>query len=182
MKILEDRLLIRRFKTGDTEALRRIYEKYKDNLLKLAVVLTNDINTAEDSVHEVFLSFARSIGRIQPRGNLKGYLTASVVNQIRNIKRNAARHRLTELKEADCTACGMPRPEQWAILSEQLKFLSDAMSQLPDEQREVVALRIEGNMAFKEIAEIQAASANTVKGRYRYGIDRLRSILNGKID
>ncbi len=166
---------------GDTEALRLIYEKYKNNLLKLAVVLTNNINTAQDSVHEVFLRFAQSISRIQPRGNLKGYLATSVVNQIRNIKRNSARHRLTTLNEADCTACGLPRPEQWAILSEQLKFLSQAMAQLPDEQREAVALRIEGDMAFKKIAEIQNVSANTVRGRYRYGIDRLRSILDGKV-
>jgi RNA polymerase sigma-70 factor (ECF subfamily) len=181
MKILEDRLLIQRFKTGDSEALRRIYEKYKGNLLKLAVVLTNDINTAQDCVHDVFLSFVQSIGRIQPRGNLKGYLAASVVNQIRNIKRDAARHRLTELNEADCAKSTLPRPEQWAILSEQLEFLSSAMAQLPAEQREAVALRIESDMTFKEIAAIQNVSANTVKGRYRYGIDRLRSILDGKV-
>ncbi|MFA5554793.1 MAG: sigma-70 family RNA polymerase sigma factor [Phycisphaerae bacterium] len=181
MKILEDRSLIRRFKAGDLEALRRIYEKYKDSLLKLSVVLTNDVNTAQDSVHEVFLSFAKSIGKIKPRGNLKGYLFASVINQIRNTKRDSARHKLTELNDTDCAVSDMPRPEQWAILSEQLKLLSIAMAQLPDEQREAVAMRIEGDMAFKEIAAIQEVSANTVKGRYRYGIDKLRSILDGKV-
>jgi RNA polymerase sigma-70 factor (ECF subfamily) len=181
MKILEDRLLIRRFKTGDTEALRRIYVKYKNSLLKLAIILVNDANRAEDVVHEVFLSFAKSIERIQPRGNLKGYLSASVVNQIRNTKRDAARHRLTKLNEADCIECGSPRPEQWAILSEELTLLSSAMRELPDEQREAVALRIEGDMSFKKIAELQNVPANTAKGRFRYGIDKLRSILNGKV-
>ncbi len=181
MKILEDRLLIRRFKAGDSVAIQRIYEKYRCDLLKLAVVIINDHNSAEDVVHDVFVNFAKSIGRIQPRGNLKGYLATSVVNQIRNLRRNAARRPTSELKDNDCVVSGLPRPEQWAILSEQLKLLSRAMAQLPDEQREVVALRMEGNMAFKKIAEIQAVSANTIKGRYRYGIDRLRSILNGKV-
>ncbi|MBN1796576.1 MAG: sigma-70 family RNA polymerase sigma factor [Sedimentisphaerales bacterium] len=181
MKVLEDRLLIKKFKNGDSDALRGIYDKYRLQLLKLGVVLTNDVYIAEDCVHDVFLSFTKSIGRMELHGSLKSYLATSVVNRIRNIRRNTARHRTSQLNENDCTASSEKRPEQWAILSEQLKFLSSAMAQLPDEQREVVALRIENNMAYKKIAIIQSVSANTVKGRYRYGIDRLRSILNGKI-
>jgi RNA polymerase sigma-70 factor (ECF subfamily) len=181
MKILEDRLLIGRFKTGDTEALRRIYEKYKNSLLKLAIVLVNDANRAEDVVHDVFLSFAKSIERIQPRGNLKNYLATSVVNRIRSIRRDAARHNTEQIRDIDCRLCDLPRPEQWAILSEELTLLSSAMRELPEEQREAVALRIEGNMSFKKIAEIQNVPANTAKGRFRYGIDKLRSTLNGKV-
>ncbi len=179
--ILEDKTLIRRFKSGDTQALRRIYEKYKNDLLKLSVVLTNDISTAEDCVHDVFLNFAKSINRIEPRGNLKGYLATSLVNRIRNYRRDSARKAVVGLTDADCTVSNLPGPEQWAILSEQLKFLSSAMIQLSNEQREVVALRIESKMTFKQIAQIQNVSANTVKGRYRYGLEKLRSLLNGKV-
>jgi hypothetical protein len=42
--MVEDTLLKLRFNRGDRDALRRIYEKYKDDLLKLAVALLNDIN------------------------------------------------------------------------------------------------------------------------------------------
>ncbi len=181
MQILEDRMLIRRFKSGDSVALRRIYEKHKDNLLKLAVVLTNDVNTAEDSVHDVFLNFARSIGRINPRGNLRAYLATALVNRIRNVWRDAGRKRTVQLDEAEHEAPGESQPQRWAILSEQLQMLSAAMAELPEEQRQAVALRIEGAMSFRQIAEIQSTSANTVKGRYRYGINKLRSILNGKV-
>jgi len=181
MKMLEDQLLIQRFKAGDSDALQRIYEKYRCDILKLAMVLVNDINKAEDVVHDVFLNFAKSTGRIQPRGSLKNYLATSVVNRIRSLGRYTSRHKTSQLIDNDDMTCDSPRPQQWAILSEQLGHLSCAMDQLPNDQREVIALRIEGKMRFMQIAEIQQVSTNTVKGRYRYGIEKLRSLLNGKV-
>ena len=58
--MLEDKLLILRFKHGSTEALRRIYEKYRLYLLKLAAALLHDVSVAEDVVHDVFVRFAQS--------------------------------------------------------------------------------------------------------------------------
>ena len=74
------------------------------------------------------------------------------------------------------------RPEQWAILNEELLLLSKAMAQIPYEQREVVGLYMEGDLTFRQIAEIQNASINTVQGRYRYGMTKLRSLLNGELN
>ena len=90
--MLEDKVLILKFKRGSNDALRRIYEKYKNDLLKLAVVMTNDVSTAEDVVQDVFVSFARSIGTIKPHGNLKQYLMSSVANRIKNRFRDSSRH------------------------------------------------------------------------------------------
>ena len=56
--MVEDRLLIWRFKHGNRDALRRIYQKYKNDLLKLAVALVSDAGVAEDVVQDVFVSFA----------------------------------------------------------------------------------------------------------------------------
>ena len=74
------------------------------------------------------------------------------------------------------------RPEQWAILSEELALLSNAMAQIPYEQREAITLYMQGDMTFRQIAKIQNASINTVQGRYRYGLNKLRSILNSKVE
>ena len=74
------------------------------------------------------------------------------------------------------------RPEQWAILNEELRSLSQAMAQIPYEQREVVNLYMQGDLTFRQIAAIQNASINTVQGRYRYGITKLRSLLNGELE
>ena len=57
--MLEDTVLIWKFKSGSGEALSRIYQKYKIDLLRLATILLNDTGDAEDVVHDVFLSFAQ---------------------------------------------------------------------------------------------------------------------------
>lgn len=61
--MLEDTLLKLRFTRGDTDALRRIYEKYKDDLLRLAIALLNDVSLAEDVVNDSFVTFTRVYGK-----------------------------------------------------------------------------------------------------------------------
>jgi RNA polymerase sigma-70 factor (ECF subfamily) len=179
--MIEDRLLIWRFKRGSRDALRRIYEKYKNDLLKLAVSLVTDVNTAEDAVQDVFVSFAQCGARIRPAGDLRKYLITCLANRIRNRRRDQQRHETIGLDGADGLVSGFRRPEQWAILNEELRSLSRALAQIPYEQREVVSLYTQGDLTFRQIARIQNASINTVQGRYRYGMAKLRSILNGEL-
>ncbi len=180
--MIEDKLLIFGFKRGSREALRRIYDKYKVELLRLAVVLLGDTGSGEDVVHDVFVSFAQTADRIKLTGSLKNYLVTSVINRARNYRRDSARHCETPLGEIDSRSSLDRGPLQWAILDEQLTLLSRALQGLPYEQREVISLRMEMDMAFRRIAALQSASLNTVKGRYRYGIEKLRSVLNGKVE
>ena len=179
--MLEDVLLIWKFRSGDREALRRIYGKYKEDLLKLAAVLSNDAWLAEDVVHDVFVSFARTGRRLKLNGSLKGYLATCVVNRIRNIRRDKLRHRTVGLDKAELIESQSDRPDRWIVCSEQLARLSNAIAQLPYEQREVVVLRLRGDVSFKEIAKLQEVSINTIQSRYRYGLDKLRSILNSEV-
>jgi len=179
--MIEDRLLIWKFRLGSSDALARIYGKYKANLLRLAVALLNDTAAAEDIVHDVFVDFAQSAERIKPAGNLKGYLATCVANRARNKNRAQKRQQASPLDAAESIAT-LDKPQQWIIYNEQLKRLNDALAQLPYEQREVVALHTQGEMKFKAIAKLQDASINTVQSRYRYGLDKLRAILNSEAE
>ena len=178
---MEDKLLIWRFKRGSAEALRQIYDKYHRRLLKLAVVLTGDLGAAEDIVQEVFVRFARSADRIGFSGSLKHYLMTSAMNGARDLHRNRQRRRSHSLEEAENVPATARRPDQWAVLNEQLERLRDAMACLPYEQREVITLRMEAKMTFRRIADLQGTSISTVSGRYRYGIEKLRSLLNSEV-
>jgi RNA polymerase sigma factor (sigma-70 family) len=180
--MMEDRILLWKFKRGSREALQRVYEKHKNDLLKLAVSLVTDVNTAEDVVQDVFVSFAQSVAKIHVAGDLRKYLVACVANRIRSRWRDQQRHEAIGLDGADSLVCGSRGPEQWAILNEELRSLGRAMAQIPCEQREVVGLYTQGDLTFRQIAAIQNVSINTVQGRYRYGITRLRSILNGELE
>jgi len=180
--MVEDKLLIWKFKRGSQEALQKLYEKYKNDLLKLAIALVNDTNAAEDIVQDVFVRFAQSAARIRLAGNLKTYLATCVANRIRNAVRDRQRHETSGLDESEGVISDKRGPEQWAILSEELELLSNAMAQVPYDQREVIGLHMKGGMTFRQIAKVQKESINTVQGRYRYGMNKLRSLLNGKIE
>ncbi len=179
--MIDDKLLILKFRQGDAEALRRIYDKYKIAMLRLAVVLVGDVNTAEDIVHDIFVGLAQSAGRIGLAGSLRSYLLTSVVNRVRNRIRDMIRHGQTALDEADAPVCSRPGPHHWAVLNEQLVALSAALRQLPYEQREVICFHIEAGLSLGQIAALQKTSVNTVKGRYRYGIEKLRSLLDSEV-
>lgn len=53
----------------------------------------------------------------------------------------------------------------------------EALRQLPDEQREVIVLKLWHNLTFEAVAELLEVSPNTAAGRYRYGLQKLRSAL-----
>ncbi len=179
--MIEDKLLIWRFKCGSSDALSRIYKKYKDNLLRLAFALLNDTSGAEDIVHDCFVSFAQSVEKLKLNGNLKSYLATCVANRVRNANKTRQRQETTGLNEAESAVSNSKRPEQWIICSEQLRQLNDALAQLPEQQREVIILHLQGGMKFKAIAELQDVSINTIQSRYRYGLDKLRSILDSEV-
>ncbi len=178
--MVEDELLKLKFKCGSREALCRIYQKYHNHLLTLAMGLLNDVNLAEDVLHDVFVSFAKSAENFRLRGSLKSYLATSVVNRARDRIRAKRRERV-RLHDMDVLASGSNGPEQSVICTEESLRVNCAIAQLPYEQREVIILRLNGRMKFKEIAGLQGVSVNTIQGRYRYGLKKLRSILNGEV-
>ena len=174
--MLDEKRLIWELKQGDKEALRRIYMEYKDNLLTIAASLLHDTYAAEDVLHDVFVSFAGGIRNFQIRGSLKNYLTASVVNRVRDMYRKK-RHFEVELEQAGQLAADSDGPVRTAEFGEQAGRLTNALARLPMEQRETIVLHLNGGMKFKEISQLQKMPLSTVQGRYRYGLDKLRTIL-----
>lgn len=180
--MLEDKLLIWMFNRGNRDVLRCIYEKYKDDLVTLAAALLADVSSAEDTVHDVFVSFITSAHRFRLTGSLKGYLATCVANNARNRNKSGQRRRSIALDETGPVKSDSKRPESSAIFGEELQQLSWALAQLPYEQREVLILRTYSGMKFKAIAAQQDVSINTAQGRYRYALDKLRSMLNGEVN
>ena len=175
--MLEDKLLIRRFKRGSEGAFSRIYEKYKNYLLTIATALLNDVSVAEDIVHDVFVSFAKSMEEFQLTGSLKRYLAVCVINRARNINKAIKPLNLVA-DQTEHFVSGSPRPEQSAILAEYSERINNAMVQLKYEQREVITLHLISGMKFRQISELQDKSINTIQSRYRYGLEKLLSLLD----
>jgi RNA polymerase sigma-70 factor (ECF subfamily) len=174
--MIEDELLKLRFKLGGEDGLRRIYEKYLDYLLSVAMAFLNDSHAAQDTVHDVFVSLAQSADTFRIAGNLKHYLATCVANRARDRLRAAKR-----IPGPTGPQLQADPPENGLIYSEQAQRMYDALAQLSAEQREAVVLRIKTGMKFRQIADIQNVSFVTAQARYRRGIEKLRSILNGSL-
>jgi len=179
--MFEDRLLVWKLKGGSTDALRRLYEKYSGVLLTVAGNLLNDKAQAEDVVEDVFIAFIESVGRFRLRGSLKSYLAVCTANRSRDLLRKAKRQAQSGLEATQHTAANIETPVHLAERSEELLRLAGALGQLPDEQRQAVILRIHAGLKFKQIATCQDIGVKTAISRYRYGLQRLRTLLNTEV-
>ena len=178
--MIEDKILIWKFNRGSKDAFQHIYEKYKDDLLGLAITLLRDRSIAEDVVHDVFISFAVTTGNFRLTGTLKGFLSTCVANCARDKNKMKVGQNVEQefIETIDTVSNG---PLEYAIDCEESIRLQDLLIQLPYEQREVIVLHLHQEMSFREISKGLVVSINTVQSRYRYGLKKLRQILDGMV-
>ena len=174
--MFEDQRLLDRLRSGDREALRIIYEKYIDDLLRVAASLLSDIQSAEDCLHDVFVEFAGSVNGSMIHSNLKSYLISCVANRARDQLRGKARQSKCRPEQLS-SRLAPTSPAKQLIDAEESARVFEALAELPYQQREVFVLRIQGQMKFREIAGLLDLSINSVQSRYRYAIEKLRAIL-----
>lgn len=175
----EDKQLLKRMRCGDKDALRQIYEKYRDDLFTVAVSLLRDVHASEDCLQEVFVNFAAAVDSLRIRHNLKGYLVSCVANRARDHLRKQTVQLNCSLEQLGPLAVNSD-PANEVSGHEELEQVFEALAKLPYEQRETFVLHVQGEIKFSQIANLQNVSVRTVQSRYRYGIEKLRTILGGK--
>ena len=125
-------------------------------------------------------SLAEFAEKLQLRKSLKSYLSSCVANCVRNLYKEKAQQTVpvdkTELISRN-TNC----PDQLVMSAEVAQRINHALVQLPYPQREVIILHLQQGLRFKTIAEAQDVSINTIQSRYRYGLDKLRSLLDSEV-
>jgi RNA polymerase sigma-70 factor (ECF subfamily) len=171
----EDKHLLKHLRHGDSRALRRLYEKYRTDLFTVALSLTHDVHTAEDCLQDVFARLAEGAADMEIRRNLKGYLISCVANRVRDRLRRKTKP-FDKAESFGCSA-GTTDPVKVLIDREESARLFNMLMRLPYDQREVFVLHVQGEMKFREIAELQNVSIKTVQSRYRYGIEKLQELL-----
>jgi RNA polymerase sigma-70 factor (ECF subfamily) len=127
---------------------------------------------AEDVVQEAFIRFWRSRDRV---AEPTAYLYASVKHCALDWHRNRTRRSRRE------GIAARPEAERWfegpAEQEERRAAIDAALAGLPDNQREVLVMKIWGGLSFPQIAEALRISHNTAASRYRYALDKMREQL-----
>jgi RNA polymerase sigma-70 factor (ECF subfamily) len=167
---------------GHDEAFAQLIRLYGPAMVRAAATIMGDRHDAEEVVQEVFLALVRSRQRLAAVTNLRAYLFASLrraaIRRLVNCKeqRHAIAARARELQTTD--ACVSSDIQAVAdAQAEAGKRLRAAVTQLPFDQREVIGLKFDAELTFREIAQLLEISPNTAASRYRYALERLRSIL-----
>ena len=152
----------------DREDVARLYAAHGAVLVGYACSLLGDRMQAEDVVHHVFVRLLR--GDVVVREGPLPYLCQAVRNTAMNHWRKHAR----EVSLDDSGACWLeaPRGREEAALA-----IERALAELPEDQREVIVLKVWGQLSFQDIGEVLETSSNTVASRYRYGLAKLRNLL-----
>jgi RNA polymerase sigma-70 factor (ECF subfamily) len=149
--------------------LGRLYDRFGPSLYRYALMILADRAGAEDAVHEVFVRLARRPPRHVE--STDAFLRVAVRNECYSQLR---RTRARPSRDDDMTLIEAASNE--AHPAERLA-LEHALRQLPPDQREVVHLKMFEGLTFKEIAALTDESVNTIAGRYRYALDKLRKEL-----
>lgn len=167
---MDDKELIRKVHNGNREALNAIIGKYYDDIYRFCVYLTGQAADSYDITQEVFLRFLKYFASYR-HGNLKGYLLI--------IARNLCRDYFYHKKEAVCMEeAALPGQEDARLAElENALLLQQALQKLPMKQREVIVMRIYGELPFHEIARITGCSISTAKSRFRLGVRNMRKIM-----
>jgi len=145
---------------------RGLYERHGRALLAYACALLRDPSAAEDVLHQVFLNVLR--GRAAINGDPVPYL-------FRAIRNTALNHIRGQSREVELAGAGVWLESPDGRTEESLA-LQSALATLPAEQREVVVLKIWGQLTFEEAAAVIGVSPNTAASRYRYGLEKLKEI------
>ncbi len=151
------------------------FDRNGPRLLLWAKQWSRSASDAEDILQEAFIRYwkhQRSLG-----GNPLGLLFASVrrtaTDCARKNLRREAREQLSDLAATE----EIPWFEPSGMDPERQGLLEAAIKRLPSEQREVLVLKIWGELTFEEIAGELDISANTAASRYRYALTALRKEL-----
>jgi RNA polymerase sigma-70 factor (ECF subfamily) len=162
---------------GDHESFARVYREFKDELLTVTVhLLGGDRATAEDVVHDVFVTLARKAAEIEIQSSLQSYLITACLNRARDVLRKTYRSE-PFTSELDLWPSQEQAVTDLASSNEDRKRVLTAMNTLPLEQREVVTLKIHSQLTFREISELLEIPSNTAQSRYRYALEKLKALL-----
>ncbi len=162
---------VRRAQSGDMEAFRFLYLRYKNNVYGYVLSIVRDEHDAEDATQHVFLKLMSVIRSYQPQ---KVPFTAWIIRVARNVAVDYQRDR----RSIPCEEVFAPSHPTDNCASERRWGLEQALDMLPDDQRDVVMLRHLVGLSPTEIAERMGRTEASVHGLHHRGRENLRRELS----
>jgi RNA polymerase sigma-70 factor (ECF subfamily) len=178
MADLSDAELLAAFRGGDPEAFAALVRRYQRPVLAIARRFCRDEDDAEDLAQRAFINASNRAGGWRG-GSFKSWLFRIVVNLAKNHLRDMARFdRSDEAREHEGEATA-PDVEERIATAQQQKVLREAVVKLPRRQREVLLLRIDGDLPFAEIAATLGITEVNAKVNFHHAVQNLKKMIQG---
>ncbi len=179
---LDPGALIDAYRKGSVEAMNTLVEEYRRPLYAFIWKMRPSDQDADEIFQEVWFRAIRHIHRFRSGSFLSWIFRIAhnlMIDRARKSKHRLDLHRENEGDEdrEERLVDDRPSPSDAAASSDDIMHLKKAIEKLPAEQREVVLLRMDSDLSFKEIARIQRVSINTALARMQYALNKLREEL-----
>ena len=179
-----DAELVHAFIEGQPQAMEVLIHRYKDKLYTTIYMVVKDKYIAEDIFQEAFLKIIRTFrsGRYSEQGKFLPFAMRVAHNLCMDHYRRVRQHVPVTMPDGqDITEylplSGDSLPSDGIELRQMNESIRVLIADLPEEQREVLSLRMYGELSFKEIAAMTGVSINTALGRMRYALINLRKMI-----
>ena len=164
---------------NDAAAFRVLFERYGPQLLRLARRHLRNEDEAKEIVQQTFFKLHGARNDFRQGSRLRPWIMTIAMNLVREQWRRRKRRKTSAMDVDDRAA---PMPERGSIeTAQRAQMLRDALSKLPDTQREVVELHWFQEQPFKEIAEIVGSTEGAVRVRAHRAYNRLRGLLEKEL-
>lgn len=186
-EMLNDEELVVRYQKGDVASFQLLVDRYQSKVFSYILLLVKDKQLADDIFQDTFLKIIRTIkaGAYHEEGKFIQFAMRIAHNLVIDYFRKVKRLPMVDPTKDDYdmldnAKISDPSVEQKIVTEQIYNDLRLMIECLPDEQREVLQMRIYSDMSFKEIADVTNVSINTALGRMRYAIINLRKMAKEK--
>jgi RNA polymerase sigma-70 factor (ECF subfamily) len=172
-KNLSDNMLRAALARNDPAAVELMWNRYAGDLFAYLQAVLCSRHDAEDALQTVFVRIVQKRHRLAKAQRLDAYVYRIARNEAsRLIGRRKKERTVVAVDESWLAA-----PEDSRESNDLAEQLQAALARLPQPQREVIVMKIYRQKTFLEISELLGLSQNTVASRYRYGMEKLRILL-----
>ena len=187
----DEQLVTAYLERNDQRAFSALVQRHQERIFGYLMGMVHDTSTANDLFQETFLRVIKAMNKQRGSYTQQGRWLAWVMRIARNATLDYLRSRkkwqdVSDQEDEDSSSYWdrlpdkEPVPDEMLHRSEQKDWLDNCIERLSPEQREVLLLRHESELTFREIAELTDCSINTALGRMRYALLNLRQMMSDK--
>ncbi|SHI49052.1 RNA polymerase sigma factor [Algibacter luteus] len=183
-ELITDAILVSEYIKGNEGALEILIKRHKQKIYSFIYSKVYDRDVAEDIFQDAFIKVIRTLkrGNYNEEGKFLPWVMRIshnlVIDYFRKNNRMPKFDNAGEFSIFSVLSDSSLNAEK-ALIKEQVEFdVRRLVDELPDDQKEVLLMRIYKDMSFKEISERTGVSINTALGRMRYALINLRKIID----